>query len=310
MRIRVLLAPTVALSVAMCGGDTAREPEMSAGQEPAAESETVSAAEAALDALPASYEEAYNRHDAAAVAAMFADSAVMLSADGGVLMGKEAILASLQEDMAGSPQVTIDQTDTRTMGEYAAGRGSYTLRTTPEGGEPIEIQGNYLSLTHMENGEWKIMGLTTNTNAAPPEGMPQAEAPAEAPPDNGTMQDVLNAYQQAFNAGDAAGVAAVYTEDGVMAFSNLPVAEGRAAIQSAVEQRFAMGSPQLTIHDVGTGDFGNGWAADGGWYELKATSDEGEITQAGSYMLLLQQDDTGAWKVVWGISNGQPTPAM
>lgn len=309
MRIRVLLAPAVVLSFATCGGDTAREPDLPAGQEPA-EAETVSAAEAALDALPSTYEAAYNRHDAAAVAAMFGDSAVVLSANGAVLEGRDAIQAFFQGEMAGSPEIDITQADTRTMGDYAAARGSYTLHTTPEGMEPIEVHGNYLSVARMQDGEWEIMGLTTNTDAPPPEGMPQAEAPAEAPPENGTMEDVLNAYQQAFNAGDAAGVAAVYTEDGVMAFSNLPVAEGRAAIQAAVEERFAMGSPQLTIHDVGSMEFGDGWAADGGWYELKATSDEGEVTQTGNYMLLLRQDDTGAWKVVWGISNGQPTPAM
>jgi ketosteroid isomerase-like protein len=177
---------------------------------------------------------------------------------------------------------------------------------TPEGAEAISTSGHYMTVFSRQADGWKIQALITNYDAVPSEGFPTADSEVEPPTEEGTMTDLVAAYVEHFNAGHAAMVAGLYAEDGVSAFSNLALAEGRAAIEAALGERLAMGSPQLAIHDVGTWDLGDGWAIDGGWYEINATSEEGDVTQIGNYMLLCQQQEDGSWAIQWAVSNGLP----
>lgn len=282
-------------------------PEQEAMAEPTAE---MSADEAAIEQVRADYVTHYNMHHADMVAAMFTDSAVFLSADRTVQEGREAIEASLTSAMAASPTLDLTTGDIAVVGDRAVARGGWTVTATPEGGEAMTTAGSYMSIFERADGAWKLMAVITNFSAQPPEGYPLGEPPAESPPENGTMGDLVSAYVEHFNAGHASMVADLFTDDGNFAFSNLPLAEGRQAIQSALEQRMAMGSPQLEIHDVATMELGDGWAVDAGWYRLAATTDQGDVVQTGSYVNLCQQQADGSWKIHWGVSNGVPMPAM
>lgn len=308
MRFRPILTVLVGFAVISCagdGGDTADSDTMDSAIDVA------SPDDAALEAIRAGYEEHYNLRHASMVADFYADSALSLLADGSVNEGKETIMAGLEAAMVGSPTLSLTTGDQMVFRDWAISRGEYGVETTPEGAETISLGGNYMTVFARVDDEWKITFLVTNYNAPPPEGLPAAEGPAEAPPENGTMAQLLSAYEEHFNLGHASMVADLYTEDAFAALSNLSPAQGRSAIEAVMGERLAMmDSPQLTIHDVGTVEVADGWAVDGGWYELTGTTDEGTTTQTGSYMLLSRQTDDGSWKIHWLVSNGQSSVTM
>ena len=61
----------------------------------------------------------------------------------------------------------------------------------------------------------------------------------------------------------------------------------------------------LTIHDVATVPLGEGWALDGGWFQIDA-SEGGDPIAVGSFLLLCKQGEDGSWKMHWEVSNIQP----
>jgi ketosteroid isomerase-like protein len=203
-------------------------------------------------------------------------------------------------------QLDLQTGDVMVFGDNAVARGSYTV--TPTGAAPMS--GSYISYFTKTGGEWKIQGVLTNFSAPPPEGFPMApETDEPEPPEEGTMKEFLAQYEQLYEAGDWAGLAGLYAEDAVAAFSNSQPFEGRAAIQSRFEQRFGSTKPQLELHDVGTVDLGDGWALDGGWYMLNAATPEGNITQGGTYLTVMRREADGTPRIVWQITNGQVQPA-
>jgi uncharacterized protein (TIGR02246 family) len=312
MKPRILPFLCIALLTISCGGEAAEDTNADAATEAAGDAmaETPSADEAALEQLRADYVQHYNMHHASVVADLYTDSAVWLGADGSVLEGREAILANLEQVMAGTPTLSLTTRDMMVFGDRALAIGDYGAQTTlPDAAEPIAFNGHYIAAFQKVDGAWKSDGAITNYNAPPPEGMPVAPADgSEPPPENGTMTDLITAYETHFNLGHADMVADLFTDDATVAFGNLPIGSGRSAVISSLEQRFEIGdSPQVDLHDVYTMDFGNGWAADYGWYEITATGESGPIGQTGGYITLVRQQADGTWKMHWMVSNAQPT---
>jgi len=307
MRLRLMLPIVIAGLVIGCGGESGGE---AAADAEAAEMAAPSADELALEQVRADYVTHYNLHHASMVADLFSDSSVFLQADGGIYEGKDGITASLEATMAGSPTLSLETTETMVVGDQAVAIGAYTVQTTaPEVGA-VNMAGTYLTHFHRENDAWKISAVITNYNAPPPAGLPAGTAPDEAPPDNGTLEDVVSAYVQHFNLGHPDMVAALYTDDARVSFSNDVLLEGKAAVQAALAERMATGSPKIEIHDVATMELGDGWLLDGGWYRLTATPPEGSITQEGTYMTLVRTMPDGTRKIHWSVTNGQPVTGM
>lgn len=301
MRIRPYLALSMGLLIAACGGEAAEQ--------------TADAAEAAvmtddeaLDAFIDGWTQHYNLHHASMVADYYADDAVWLGADGSVQEGRAEIEAGLEAAMAASPTANVMSRDRMVFGDWAIDLGTYAIDMTPEGADMMSLNGNYLTALTRVDGDWKLMYGISNYDADPPEGTPRGEPPADTPADEGAMSELVGDYQTHFNLGHASMVADLYTENASASFANTPFADGRAAIEAVLEERMGA-SPQITIHDVGTEDLGDGWALDGGWYELTASTDEGDIVQTGNYMILCQQDAEGNWKIHWAVTNGHTDPA-
>lgn len=299
---RTLLAAWVA---AACAGDASQE---GMAEDAAAEMPAITADETAIEQIRADYVEHYNLHHASMVADLYADSAFWLGADGNISMNRAEILASLEESMAGSPTLSLATGEIMVMGDAAVARGLYTVDVTPEGAAAMTLAGSYLTYFTRVEGTWKIGGVLTNYNAEPPEGFAYAEGEGEPPEENGTMGELLGAYTTHFNQGHPSMVAALFTDDAVASFANLPPAQGRAAIEATLTERLAA-SPQIELHDVETFDLGNGWALDGGWYSMTipAETETGTVNTAGAYLALVRQADDGSWKIHWAFSNAQPT---
>lgn len=290
------------LVTALCAACAGEAPDESSGAVADA-----SADEQALEELRAYWETHYNMHHADMVASTYADSAWTLPADGGWIQGRPAIEADLAEGMAGSPTATIQGADILLMGDLGATMGTYSVSVTPEGGESTGWSGAYLNLVTRQSGEWKILGSITNYDAARPEGWSWVPPMTDPPADEGTMADVVDYFATHWNMGHASMVADLYTDDAMASFSNGPILQGRAAIEEAIAASLESGA-QLTIHDVGTLPMGEGWAADGGWYQLDAPGG-GDAVQRGSYLNILRQQADGSWKIHRMLSNAQP-PAM
>jgi uncharacterized protein (TIGR02246 family) len=120
------------------------------------------------------------------------------------------------------------------------------------------------------------------------------------------MGDLVAQFTQHWNLHHPSMVADFYTDDAIVAFSDGPMAHGKEAVAARLEE--IMEQPTtLTVHDVGTMPLGEGYAIDGGWYEIAA---DGERVQVGAYLNLVQQQADGSWKIQWGETNAQPPQGM
>jgi len=111
-----------------------------------------------------------------------------------------------------------------------------------------------------------------------------------------------HAWQKAYNAGDAAAVAALYTPDAKVMAPGAEPASGTAAIKAMFAADIAQGAKNtLTTGDVvGFGDFA---LATGGYV---ATAADGKHLDHGPYMTLYKKVD-GGWKIYRDTWNSSMT---
>ena len=111
-------------------------------------------------------------------------------------------------------------------------------------------------------------------------------------------------------AGDAAGIAALYSTDAIALPPDGPRTEGRAAIQelfggwlsSSGLTSIDLNSDQITIASAGD------YATAVGSYTASGTAPDGtEWTEDGKYVEIFKNVD-GNWQIVTDIWNSNPTP--
>jgi uncharacterized protein (TIGR02246 family) len=292
-----------------CAGDSADE----AATEEAAAGGTEMAAEAmsdeaALTEMAAYWETHFNMGHPDMVASVYAEDAVALPADGNVYEGREAIAANLAQSTAMNATASIVPVENMIFGDMAVGIGTYAMEATPEGGEAMGWSGGWMNLVSKESGEWKIVANISNYDAAPPLDWTWDTYDGEVPEDAGTMPELVEAYESAYNAGHADELAALYTDDAMAAFADTPWLSGTSALRAQLQTNIETGTI-VTIHDVATQPLGDGWAADVGWYQLNA-GDGGDPVRYGNYMNLLRQQEDGTWKIHWMVTNGWPAAAQ
>ena len=119
-----------------------------------------------LDTMSKKYNEAYNNHDAAAVAAVYTEDAVFVSQTG-LLYGRQAI-EKLHADMFKSWQPknhtsTIDPHSARMLGPDTLTRGGEWSETGKgKNGEDVPIKGYWSEIDTRQGDEWKVCVLTGN----------------------------------------------------------------------------------------------------------------------------------------------------
>lgn len=135
-----------------------------------------------------------------------------------------------------------------------------------------------------------------------------------APPPDTSAADLqaINALSDqwinAFNQGDAAAVAALYTEEGKRFPPNSPMIVGKESIQNWIQTSLdiGIGDLQVTVTDISIdGDM----AYIIGSYTLTIQPDEGDaIGDSGNYVELLKRVN-GSWKIITDIFNSNmPLP--
>ena len=143
------------------------------------------------------------------------------------------------------------------------------------------------------------VGLVALALALPLPTLAQAGA-ADLRAEIGKMEQ---AWQKAYNAGDAAAVTALYTKDAKVMAPGAEPASGTAAIKAFFAADIAQGAKMtLTPGDVvGFGDF---VLKTGGWV---ATTADGKHLDHGPFMTLCKKVD-GGWKIyrdTWNSSMPQ-----
>ena len=305
MKLRNLWILFAVVAIAACGG-AAEEPATGSADTAAVAEEAAMDDGAGIRALVDDIVLHYNMHHASMVADFYTDDAVVLGANGSVLMSKEDRVASLEGAMAGNPTLAVDVSDVMVFGDNAVARGSYSIEVAPEGMDPASFSGSWMAGYAKADGAWKSEVLLTNYDTDPPENRPDPIAPEGPPPpdlEDDPMAELMGYYATHFNMGHGGMVASRYAEDAVAAFAGGPSMDGRSAIEERMDARIAeLGSPQLTIHQVAAEEIGDGYVFGGGWYEM--SSDSGDST--GSFLVLASAGDDGNLQIQWTVSNGLP----
>ena len=165
LRNVVLCAVALALMLTFAGCQTAPTPAPKAD---------VAADTAAIKALGDQFTAAFNSGDAAAMAAAYADDAIMMDPNQAAIEGKQAIQAAYEarsKESAGKVAFTATFTplETQVAGDWAYDRGNYTVTITPKSGKPMEESAKYLFIVKRQpDGAWRVYRDISNSNSPPP----------------------------------------------------------------------------------------------------------------------------------------------
>ena len=106
---------------------------------------------------------AFNKGDAAAVAALYTTDAYVLPAGGEMVKGRPAIEALWKQQMAGATVERITTLDVKPLGGNAAREiGTATLKTKAQ--PPQDIVIKYAVVWQKEGGQWKLLQDIWNMN--------------------------------------------------------------------------------------------------------------------------------------------------
>jgi uncharacterized protein (TIGR02246 family) len=138
------------------------------------------------------------------------------------------------------------------------------------------------------------------------------EAPAAAPADPAALRDAIQAREKewsaAFLAGNSAGVAALYTEDGATVQASGDWFRGREAIAKSLQAQFdtiaVLAREDITEEVIPAGDY----LVEIGHYSYQGTSKPGAKPRAaaGRYMVLWRKDADGVWRLHRDIGSEVP----
>lgn len=115
-----------------------------------------------------------------------------------------------------------------------------------------------------------------------------------------TIQQNNEAFAEAYNAGDAAGVAALYTEDAVILPPGAEMAEGREAIAAFWQGAIGSGMKDLKLEAVDLEDHGDAAREIG-----RFTATAGEESLSGKYVVVWKKADDGTWQLgtdIWNLN--------
>ena len=115
------------------------------------------------------YAAAWQAGDAQAVAALYAEDAVVLYPNQPPVVGRAAIADYFTGFFAEFPhnEFELESAEIEIAGDWAWDRGSYHWKGRPvAGGEPVIDEGKYLVILRRVAGEWKVSRDMDNSNLA------------------------------------------------------------------------------------------------------------------------------------------------
>ena len=117
--------------------------------------------------------------------------------------------------------------------------------------------------------------------------------------DNEKIHAVLESYEHVLNAGDAAGVVRLYTEDGVFMAQHHPSAVGIDAVKAAYEAAFKAIDLNVEFDIVEIEVVADDWAFartnSAGTITINATGDQ--VAEGNQELFVLKKTNDGEWKI-------------
>lgn len=127
------------------------------------------AARAEIARLRDNWVAAAERDDAATVAAMYTEDAVLAVPGAEPARGREAIQQMLARDFPTQSNLRVDSRETEVQGDLAYDFGEYTAQVTPPGGSATETSGTYVVVLRRQgDGTWKLTRHVSATPQLPP----------------------------------------------------------------------------------------------------------------------------------------------
>ena len=255
---RGMVTVAVAGSLASCGGGAPAENK------------------AAADEATAGWVKAFNAGDVGALAALYAEDAHSVPPAGATMSGRSAIESYWRDDIGSGGGVTrLTANDSVLQGDLLHIDGTYDV-ASKDG--VVLGKGQYQQLWRRLNDQWKIQHEIWRLD-------PLAQR------DPMMAEELQALWTAAYNAGDAAGLTALYDRNAVLSTQPRGSVEGNEAIGAFWKEDFGTGKPKttLTLTDV---YLAGELAHLEGEYEV---SDRGKVTK-GHYVQLWMQDDN-AWRI-------------
>ena len=103
------------------------------------------------------FEGAFSRGDAAAVAAWYTTDATLLPPDNPMMKGRDAIQAFWQGAMSmGVSEAKLETLEVETRDDLAYEVGRFEMAVQPQGGERAELKGKYVVVWKLGGDGWRM----------------------------------------------------------------------------------------------------------------------------------------------------------
>jgi uncharacterized protein (TIGR02246 family) len=133
-------------------------------------------------------------------------------------------------------------------------------------------------------------------------------APAAAQSAKDSIEAALVTFEEAYNSGDAAAVAALYTEDAALLPPDMARMDGKEAVQSFWQGAMDSGLENLRLETVEVEESGD-IAYEVGNFTLAVPSQDGAPADVnGKYIVVWKKGPDGTWRLHRDIWNTDPTP--
>jgi uncharacterized protein (TIGR02246 family) len=257
--------------------------------------------------LAKKFDEAWNNNDAAAMTALYADDAVIVT-DTGPIQGREAISKHFEDLFQNvhfsNHVVTVDAYSPHiigTTGNEIRWNGSWATTLQVKGSDPVKAKG-YWSMVSVRAGDtWKCQMEMWNVSPAPP--------PSASTVDSQQLRDLNKKFDDGFLSGDATAVAALYAQDAVIVSPDPEPIHGRDAIEkhwADVFNKVHFSKHARTLDQ--TAD--NGLWMTGNWDATFQVKNGSAMKVNGRYLnILVRQGDALKFQVETYDAAGPPVPA-
>ena len=116
-------------------------------------------------------------------------------------------------------------------------------------------------------------------------------------------------FEQAFNSGDSAAVAQMYTENAAVLPPDAEMAQGRAAIQNFWQGAIQGGIKNLSLKSTRVDELGSDAAREIGRFSLEAPGPQGVPAKVEGKYVVVWRKAGGDWKIDTDIWNADKPPA-